>query len=195
MDKEIIIAYEIFESHIDEMRNMSLKEFDKEFTDIYGNLKIAFGENEFISSMLEDVPIEVKECMSELITSYLDALICLVDKIENSDVLYLKYIENSFSWLKVKKKNNNLLFYEVNKQYIDEMNNRIRNFVLVGDDLFTDECILWGPVRIDQALFNKKILSVVTSFVKEIKEINPILIKSNLFRKQLNFINRNGVVL
>ncbi|WPC41183.1 hypothetical protein [Clostridium sp. JS66] len=196
MSKLFEIKYSIFEDHKEELRSMSLEEFESEFTNIYGMFTLIFDGNEFIPYLdgENEFPLEVRQGFSELINEYFDGLIYIVSHLEEYPFFYLKYIENDTTWLKISVEEKKMLVSEIEIDWNTEMNNGLKGIVTTNSELFdTPLQEKWGNVEVEKDIFKAKVTEKLFSFISEIKSANQNVLKSKIFDKQIRYLRTNGL--
>lgn len=196
MGKLFEIKYSIFEDDKEEFSSMRLKEFESEFTDIYGMFTIIFGDNEFIPYLDEEneFPLEVRQGFSELINVYFDGLVYIVNHLEEHPFFYLKYIENSTTWLKISVEEKEILASEIEIDWNPEMNSGLKGIVTTHSDLFiTPLKEKWGDVAVAKEIFKAEVTEKLFSFISEIKSVNQSVLKSKIFEEQIKYLRNNGL--
>ncbi|MFD3156332.1 hypothetical protein ACFIJ5_05650 [Haloimpatiens sp. FM7330] len=196
MNKLFEIKYSIFENHKEEFKNMTLEEFEKDYNDIYGMFTLIFDGNKFIAYLdnEEEFSLETRSVFSELIPSYFDALIYIIKNLDNFPCLFLKYIENSTTWLRLDIKETEIIASEIEIEWNNEMNTGFSNSVSKRVELF--EKInekSWGDISISKNLFKEEVIKKLYSFIQEINDVNPSLLRSRVFSKHIEFLQDNGI--
>ncbi|WP_027625597.1 hypothetical protein [Clostridium lundense] len=196
MNKVFEIKYFIFEDDKEDFSIMSLEEFEREFTNIYGMFTVIFDGNKFISYLDEEneCPLEARRVFSELINAYFDGLIYIVSHLEEYSFFYLKYIENSTTWLKFSVKETEILVSEIEINWNQEMNNGLKNIVTTHSELFnTPIQETWGDVRLKKEIFKAEVTDKLFSFISEIKSTNQNILKSKIFSEQIRYLYNSGL--
>lgn len=183
MKNKFEIKYEIFEDHIEELKQINVNIFDTEFHQIYGTFTIIINDIEYIPYPPEDVPLSVKQIFSELILTHLEFLIEAVTYLETEEYLCIKYIENPFTWLEIKTWGEELSISELELDI-----HPLNNWIYTDPSFFANAKV--GSIKdekITRSVFVSKIKLVIDTFLNEIKEINHDILCSKHFAKLLEF--------
>lgn len=105
---KIKIDYIIHSTDFLEMESMSVDEFKYEFSSIYGQFAMNVGEYNFLI-IIREFDFEIPFGNQELLDTLFSSLLYVTSNIEDTSILYMKYIENNVTWLKFEFNQNKIL--------------------------------------------------------------------------------------
>ncbi|MTI48425.1 MAG: hypothetical protein FH761_11325 [Firmicutes bacterium] len=187
------IKFKVFDEHLNEMKEMTLEDFEREFTSIYGNYCMVVN-NEGYPCYFPDELIYSDIEISELIDSHLNSLVFVVENISKYDAFFITYVENSFTWLSIKKEGNTLQVSEISKYYTQDMNKYFKGgYVLTNKKFFNEVEVIWGPVSISVDEFIEEVISATQKLVKIIGGVNTQFLRSRVMNKMFDFVERMNI--
>ncbi|QHE52761.1 hypothetical protein [Pontibacillus sp. HMF3514] len=174
------IKYEIFEDYKEELSEIGLSTFDKEYNQVYGPFTIIVGEHEFIPYPSDDLPVSAKEIFSELILSHFELLNEVDRLLNNYDYVALKYIEDHWSWLEFVKVDEGLIKISELEYEIIELD----SLLCINKEFLSGA--KYGAIReiiTPKADLHHEIKKSTKMFIEEIRNVNPQLLNSKYFSK------------
>ncbi|MFJ7914331.1 MULTISPECIES: hypothetical protein [unclassified Lysinibacillus] len=176
------IKYEIFEDDVDELRELDILTFDKEYNQIYGLFTLNVDGHNFIPYPPDNIPLSAKRIYSELILTHFKLLNDVVTLLDHHNYIALKYIENNSSWLELKIKND---LIKVTKRDC-EIGSSLNSLICIEDKFLRGA--MYGSfhdIPIIKEQFTNEINNKTKMFIEEIKSINPNILKSIFFKSLL----------
>ncbi|GMQ57182.1 hypothetical protein AN1V17_15770 [Vallitalea sediminicola] len=187
------IKFKVFDEDLNEMKVMNLEEFEREFTSIYGNYCMSV-EGEGYPYYLPDKLIFSNFEDSQLIDVHLNSLIYVVENLNKYDSFFIKYVENSVTWLLIQKQGNIILLSEIRKLYTVEMNNHLKGgYVITNKEFFNEVELIWGPISINLDEFVDEVINATHILFKVIGEVNQQFQRSCVMNKVFSFVNKTNV--
>lgn len=184
----INIKFKVFDEDIKEMQNLSKENFQKEYTSIYGNYCMVVNNNGYPLLYPDDLIYSDLE-VSELISTHINSLITVYNNLDTYNSVYIKYVENSHSWLQVKRVNEVLYISDIVREYEDEMNNYlVDGYALLEDRFFNDVEVVWGEIKVFIDEFRQEVVRAATLLSEVIGDINPEFLDTSTMRGISEFV-------
>jgi len=178
----IKIKYEIFEDHVEELKNIDLLAFDIDYTEIYGLFTITLNEHDFVPFPDDNMPLSAKRMFSEGIITHLELLNEVLTTLNQHNYVALKYIENSSSWLEFKVIKDFIKVSELEKEV-----NSLNSLICTNDKfLIGAKYGSFKEILVSKKEFEDEVLQKTKLFLEEIENINPLILKSKYFSKLRN---------
>lgn len=181
--------YLIYDSMKKKLKNISIKEFEEEYSMIYGafellingkmyNYIVRYEDQKFCNEKEKeefDDLFELQDIISLWIIIFLE--ICI--ELKKKDYVAVMDIESE-NWLEFKKIYNELYISQIEEEKV-ELKIKNSHIVKVYNKFYDEDKnknIFFKEEKVNFEEFISEIQITTKKFIKEIKEINPVLLKS-----------------
>ena len=169
------IKYIISKEYLDEIVNLTEKEFDENFQDIEGEIQLKFGNN------IHGIFYNENECLEghDWLLEWFERLNEVILNLRVSQYFAITIPDTYDSWFVFRKIDNNTLSVSLEKN----MDKRAISPIWQDEPLQWVYKYLWKDVHISVDIFENKVKEVTKDFINQVKNLNPTILNSNSFKK------------
>lgn len=179
------IKYEIFEDDLLSFHDMDTQTFIRDYNQVYGCFTLIVNGIEYLPFPSPEMKLETKRIYHELVLTHFDLLIEVYYELQRNNYVALKYIENTWTWLELISKDNELIISQLNIEApldnIVQINSNF--FANANREEIVNEKIRWCD-------FETELHSKTKGLVQRITEINPHIIKAKCFDQIIQFATK-----
>lgn len=164
------IRYRIPLEVIDELKILTATEFDKDYTEIYGQIKIFFSDKYY------GFYNEEYDSSDDALMWWFSLLNNVVKALENSNYVAMRIPETYDSYFVFRKHKNTLLVS------FEKATDTLNKCLVIQKPLYNVYKCIWNGVEIQHMDFKNSVYDAIKSFVNSVNSINKEILKSTIFK-------------
>jgi|GEM_PF-3065832 len=175
------IKYILFDEYLNEMKTMSLEEIEYEFSSIYGQFTFEVGDYQYLTFLDQDgIPEELLP--SELVDTHFALLLSVIKNLDKKTNVYIKYIENAWTWLKFEIDESTIKIQEL-ECYDSGDDGEFSSNVVIGEHArFESVKLVKGSHLVKKHLFLEEYNRALSGFINKLRSVNKLILQSKHLR-------------
>lgn len=173
------IDYRIVDD-FDDLRDITYKEFNEDFTDIFGFFSVNYNGN--IEGYYHSSELRKGELGQDMLISWFDLFLSVLENFNKSNYVAFREVGTLDIWYEFQ--------YKKDEVCISRAQGIIENDYIISEQHENFKYPVWSGVKIPFKDFSNEIINKVKDFISQIELINDQLIKADIVNNLILKINR-----